>query len=591
MTEYASKPVYDKIIDRLAQLEQGMIRVNKARDNITRYFRRDLHWDTAECIKGGFLGDGIYEGTAPWAARIAATCFQGLSASKSTPWLAYEMDEQDLRGIDRLDEFCQNVRDHMTSVYQKSNYYDIAPEFDLDGWTIGSPVMFGEEIISEEKIVWMPQHYNNVFMSYDKFNRPNGIIVKDKHWTAQQIVDEFCAGKTPEERARLRKEKLSISLNRALDSGQYNQEFTIIRAVFKRTDDMWTGFDMPKLEDRAGWVSVHFEEGLDATKKNKPLNVKPYFTRPFVSWDFNKKFYGACSMTPAFDAIWDVLSAQQMYKNILENARLQNAPPLYGLSSMENRVDALAGGYTGMSAQEYNTPPKKLDIIGDIGLTREELQLLDEKVERHFHLDSFRKFNNLIRTNKQPVTALQIWQMAGEDATLLSPIIETRGRCITDIDERMVGIEFEAHRGPFDLETLANITDIVVENSKKKVRGIGITPKFVGPMYQAQKVQQVVEPLVRSMQSIQPVFEMFPMTKNIIKEYKLADKILGATDFPADVINTEEDYNAIVEGIQKQQAAQQQQMLALETMKASKGITGKVDDSSILANMVGANAQ
>ncbi len=62
----------------------------------------------------------------------------------------------------------------------------------------------------------------------------------------------------------------------------------------------------------------------------------------------------------------------------------------------------------------YENPPKALDLIGDVALNKDTADLYDEALKRWFYIDRFAMFSDLARSKKQPVSASQIWQMAGE---------------------------------------------------------------------------------------------------------------------------------------------------------------------------------
>lgn len=579
------KKLLDRINDRLSELEQKYYSFQDSRDTITELFRPDLGIDTEDGKDGTFFGSDIYEGTAPWAARVAATGFQGNLVSQSIDWFMYLMSASELRGIDQLDTWCQDVKDHMTAVYRKSNFYETQPQFTLNGLTIGSPVMFGEEEILEGRIMWLPQHYKHVFMSYDKYNRPNGIIIKDDTWTAKQIYDTFInQQQTPEARKAERKKKLSTILNNSLESGRLSDTFTIIRAVFKVDDQIWGNGGFEKPDGDYSWISVYFEDSNEKDK-DTPLKSGGYYSKPFANWDYDKKPWESCSRTPAFDAVYDVQSHQQIHKNFIENVQLKNRPPRYALAALENRLQLSAEGITFVDNTEYDRPPKALDLIGDVQINKELSDIFSEAIKRHFHLDLFQLFTSVAMGRKQPLTATQIWQMAGEKATLLSPAVETHSKYLKAIDDRCVDIESRAGRGPFAPDIMGNVMDIVFSNSKEPVRSIGLTPEFVGPLARAQRMQQALDTIQMGLSAAAPLFQLYPDLRVALKEYDVLDDVLKATGFPLKDLKTKEDYEAMLDAINQQRAQQAQTENAIEMAKASKSLQGPVDPSSILAGV------
>ena len=75
----------------------------------------------------------------------------------------------------------------------------------------------------------------------------------------------------------------------------------------------------------------------------------------------------------------------------------------------------------------------------------------------------------------------------------------------------VLGLPFQ--NALFDPQTIANITDVVVSTLGRNARTIGVNPVFVGPLAQAQKVSQVLQPIQATMESVWPIMEVAPEIK------------------------------------------------------------------------------
>lgn len=580
MALWTDKPVFDRIIDLLGQIEKAYIKFNAARDSIVDYFRPDLGSDITPDGDGTFFGENIYEGTGPWAARVMARGFQGGLVTEATDWIDYIMQQTELRDNDQLDIWLQDVKDHMSDVYQHSNLYTVLPNFTLDGVTTGSPVMFVEEDVVSGVIKYLPQHYETVFMFYNKFNEPIGVIVKDETWTAKDISDKFAPTKEEQEL------KLSKSVNNNIENGRFYKEHTIIRAVFKGDDPLWDreGFTKPDRD----WISVYFEEKPEEERKDSPLQTDGFFSRPFVNWDIDKKPWESISRTPAFSAIYDVITQQQVKKNQLENLALKNRPPRAVLSDHRNVVNFGPEGLSYYSKEDFNFIPKVMDVIGDIKLSKDELADGREAIKRWFRTDAFLKFTDLTTTLKQQPTATQINRIAAELNVQLNPEISTyTGGFLRAVDDRAIDIESRAGRGPFDPETMARITDIVVGNSRQSVTSIGVSPIFIGPLAREQRTQQELDPILTGLAALQPLLATFPDLKFAIREYGTAEDILKAVNFPLKNLVPEDEYDQIVAELNEARERIEQEARAIELAKASKDVSGPVDETSVLAGARG----
>lgn len=577
------KTLYDRIIDRWKEKDTDYAKVNSNRDIITTYFRSDEIIEMNE--KGEFVGVDIYNGSGSWYSRMMATGFQGSLVSKNIDWIRYRMEQLELKGIDELDIWVQDIKEHMSAKYQLSNFYDIQPQFTHDGVTTGSPVVFGEEDILNQRTMWMPQHYKNIRVYYNKYNEVEGCIIKDTTWTAKQIMDTFVKNDSKE--GAKRRKKLNVTVNQAIDAGTLDEVFTVYRATFKATDPIWDGGFKKPANERYQWYSVYFLELTDKDKQGKPLNENiGDFSQPFAVWNFDKKPWEPSSRTPAFYAVWDCLSLQQIDKNFLENMQIKNRPATIALDSMKGRLQlGPEGEMFAISQQEYDSAPKFIDRVGDINLNKEMVEIKVEALKRWFYIDKFQMFSDLIKTNKQPITATQVWQMAGEKSTLLSPAIETHSKYLEVTDARMMDIEIQAGRGPFANEERENITDIVQNALQKGVSKVSVQPVFIGALAQSQKVSQALTPIQSTMEAVTPLMEINPQISLMYRWYDTANDINEALDFPQKNIVPKEEWEALVAADNEAKAKERQQLMAIEMAKAAPAVSGPVDDSSVLATI------
>jgi hypothetical protein len=562
---WLQKPLFDRILERWKEKDSDYGTVNANRESVCMYFRSDEIVETDD--KGELVGQNIYNGSGSWYSRMMATGFQGSLVSKNIPWIRYMMEQFKLKGIEELDLWLQDVKLYMGEAYQKSNFYDVQPQFTHDGITTGSPVMFGEDDVIGRRTMWLPQHYKTVRVYYNKFNEPEGLIVKDTTWTAKQIFDTFI--KTDDANGTRRRARLNIAVNQALDSGMLNSVFAVYKAVFKVTDPIWNGEGKDAFKKPAGrwkWLSVYFLELTDSErdKKDTPLNDNiGDFVQPFAMWNYDKKPWEVSSRTPAWYAIWDCLSLQQIDRNWSEDIQYKNRPPFVALDTMRNKVDLSPEGEMFVSDEEYDKPPKPIDRIAGLDFSKELMELKVEALKRWFYADRFQMFTDLIRMNKQPVTATQIWQMAGEKAALLSPAIETHSKYLETTDAFMMDVEIRAGRGPFNPQRLENIADIV-SGVLGPLSKVGVRPVFIGQLAQSQKVTQALEPIQSTMGAVAPLFDIWPDLRIMFREYDTANDIAEAFDFPQKNLLPKEEYEKRLAAINEKRAQDEQLAKALE---------------------------
>jgi len=587
------KPLYDRITNKWDELDEVYERIGNARKNIAAFFRPDLGVEYDENHDMLMLGGDIYDGSPPWVARTMSTGLQGNIVSKRIDWIMYLMGDRRLRGITELDQWTQDVKEHNTDVYQNSNFYDVQPQFTLDGVTTGSPVMFGEEDLATGRVMWIPQHYLTYRLFYDRFNESEGIIIKDTQWSAKKIFDRFAPGPSIEQRLQLAKEKFSLPLYTAIIRGQMDSRFTIWRAVFKRTDPIWEGKKQPlggKL-----WISAFFEElgaGIIANKET-PLELSGYYSKPYVVWDYDKKLWEAASRTPAWEAIYDAASQSQVFKNYLENLQQKTRPAMAILASMQGKANFSPEGEVIVEKNDWNFKPEPINNVGDIRLDRETMDLFDQKLSRHFHLEMFRQFTDMAANSTQQFRVLQIMEIAGERITQLLPMIETHERYLSQVDDRVIDIQRQAGNGPFAPEVLERVADIVSFYTGEETLGVDLQVQFIGTLRQAQQMQQKLKPIQFGVSVASEIGNALgdpDIARLMVKGYETVDEALQAVHFPEKLTVEKEEYEKSVAALAEARAQQAQFENAVEMAKASKDVSGPVDDKSVLGTLAGSAA-
>ena len=583
MSLWSNAKLYDRALQLYTQRKRGYVKFNAARESIIRLMRPDLGADTDPDGDGSFFGDEIYDGVGSWAIGVMARGFQGGLASPDTDWIDHEFSDESLAEIDELAEWLQAVKRHTSNVYKSSNFYQILPNMTKDGLSIGSPLAFIEETDTVKgEITFKPQHFKNVFLFYDGNNRHEGVIIEDKRWTVKKIVDEFAP--TDSDQA-----KLPQKVKDDIKAGHYYKEHIMYRFVFKSSNPLWDGIDGFK-KPNAEWLSVYFLANTDEEQKNKPLAVEKYFSKPFAVMDIDKKEWESVSRTPAFSAVHDVLAQQEMGLDQALNRKLKNNPPRAVLEDHRNIVDFNPQGITPVKKADWANLPTAIDVVGDIRLSREEMEFNADKIKRWFRTDQFLKFTDLTSTLRQQPTATQIIKIAAELAQQVSPEISGYTAFLGDSDARIIDIEMRAGRGPFNPDRMAEVRALIAANATDRV--VILVPVFIGSLAKAQQIKQSLDPILEGMgvigeMSAIPGWDQLPLS---IDEHGVAEDALRVIGFPMKRFKSKEEYNEIVARIQAAQAQQQQAMMAIEAAKASKGVSGPVDESSVLANVAGAVA-
>jgi len=567
--EWIDKLLYDKIDFLWSGLDGGYNRRNTALKTIIEFFRPDMDTDEDSAHDMDLLGHSIYEGTGPWAAQTKAIGFQSHQFSKSIDWISYKMRDWRLQDVDELDQHCNDARDHMAQTYQRGNFYDVQPMFSLDAITTGSPVLFSEEDILTGEIFWTPQHYKTYRLFYDRYNRPNGIIV-ESYWTAKQIYDRFCAGRTKEERIGKLANLMPMTVTQ-LKAGNFSEKILVRRACFKWDDPVWYGTKGLPLGGHK-WIDCYFEK--DTREKSKPLEISGFFTKPFVVWDYDKKPWETASRTDAFRCVYDNATLQQIFKNYIDDTQLHTRPPIISIEEHKGRIKRDPADIIYLDKSLWQYKPELLDHTNNPQLEEQQAKIFEDKVKRQFNIDLFDILSQNALMRGKPLTATQILGINQEKITLISPMLESNDNYLSQVDSRVLDIEQRAGRGPFSKDNMEYIADVVKFYSERKgITAVAdLTPEFVGRLRRAQQMQQKLEPLRMGLAFIQEVEQTLDADANVaIRTYDVVDDGLQATNFPMKNLKPREQYEQDLAALQQGRAAQQQIENQIEAMKALKG--------------------
>jgi len=594
--DYKQKTLFEHITEKWDENESAWQRLRVARENVCNFFRPDLGIDYDESHDMLMLGGDIYDGSGPWVARTASMAFMGNSVNKRGDWWKYQYTDPRIEGIDELDAHAQSQKEHISHVYQRGNFYDSQPQFTLDGWTVGGPLHFIEEDPDTNFVMCIPVHWMTYRLFYDRFNKTEGVIVKDTSWPAKKCFDKFCPGQDMAQRMTKAESIFTPLLWQAVRDGQWNTRITIWRAVFKATDPMWQvdGFKRP-IGGRK-WFDVYFEDSVVADKRNTPLLTGGYYSKPFVHWDYNKKPWEVASRTPAFEAIYDNLTMQQIMKSYLEDLKYHARPAMAILNTHRgDRMDFSAEGFNYFNQNEWNYLPKPIERTNhDIRIEPETMDRIEKKLSRHFHLEMFRMFSDLASsTGSKEFKVLQLAEMAGERIATLLPTIESHENYLAQVDARVRDIERQAGRGPYNRAEMENILDILDWALQGDVSQVALAPEFMGTLRQVQQTQQRLKPIqyaVGALAEIGAATGNPNLPRFMLKEYELADEALTAVNCPQKLIRERKDFDQLSMAAQQALAKDKQFAQMVELMKATKSVSNAVAPDSVLGALAGSVA-
>ncbi len=530
---------------RMKQLEEVKEDYLGLWEYIGRYVnsRRELirgsqRWDK----KGQYRGKRSYSGVANAALGIWVDGMQGFMVAPNLTWFKSTMDDWRLNEIDEVRIFLQEYDKAMYAAFRRSNYYGVLGEWFRDAGSIGTAVLYTEEDIANKTEVHIPIHPREVFISEDKHGEVDTLFRKFM-LTARQAVQKFG------------EEKLStIIVGNAKDHPEKMHEF--IHAVFPNDEPMFGKLDSANKR----FKSVHIESSNKGSSDNGEeiiLKEKGYDVFPYAVWRYRKNSDEIYGYSPAAEAMAEILTLNQFGKTLLMAAQKSVDPPVNAPEQMRGKIRLEPHGYNYFDNSKDIVSTINTGITFPIGTDREDKleRLIEDKYRVEFFL--------VLARSEREMTATEIMERQSEKAVLMGP---QTGRLASEGLRKNFDIvsDIEDRAG-----RLPSPPPVLLESSSD------ISIEFTGPLAQAQKRMFALQPIMAGLNGMERVSVLFPNAPDRINEKKLSEAVLDSTDFPQDLMNSDETVDQIRES--RAQALAEQK--AMETASQMAEAYPKIKDA------------
>ena len=579
---YDNLNLHQRIEARQSDYEDRRRQYDDQRQVIVELLRPDLVKGTVGTkTEGAFEGSRIIEGTGPHAALTWQQGFMGNMISRKAEWFRDRLEEPPVwtgvkfKGNDEVNAYCQDVTDHMTRVYQRSNYYDVMPQFVLDGGTVGSPVMLYERDMANDRIICKVPDYAAVWLDKDIFGYDNAVHVMWE-WTAIEAEQFFGYNALPK------------SVQEQLRNGHHYGKTQYLQVIYGAGDRIYKGLD--EIPQTHPWLE-HFIclAAADATEQKvlKPLHKGPgYFSRPFSTWHYHRNWHEVYGRTMAWWAIYDIRGHNAMWEALFGEAELSVRPATWAMGTMRGLLDlGPGGGNYARNAQEYGMPPQYIERKTQYGIAIDFADRLKESIQRHFHYDLFMLVNQIVANKAQPETAYALMRAESEKTGQLAPQVETYENQVLS-NSHDVFMDYEVMAEPaYPWGRLPEPPEIVQEYSDGR-----IDPQFIGLLSMAQVRDREVLKQYRAIGTAELFFNADPRVVNKVRWDQALERFLEAQDFAQTDIVPQEEYEAMLQAME--QRAQQQELAesAPKMAQAAKALQGKTEKGSPLALLTGSKA-
>lgn len=474
----------------------------------------------------------VYDGTAISSVRILADGLQGFMAPRGRFFKigleSYAVAERQPTGD--LRRYLQYLEKLFTLIFERSNFYDSINIMFRTGSTIGTVVTYIEELVGEDKVVFMVAHPKQVWIAENSYNVIDTVFRKVM-MSHRDILSRW-------------EDDLSEEYAREIKTDPYKEK-AVIHAVFPREDR-----DITKLnKENKKFASVWMIEDSDTILSEGGFDALPY-----IVWRWNIENGGTYGWSQGNEALNDTLTANQMGKTLIEAAHEAVHPALNIPQERMGMVDLRPRGMNPFV--EPNRKISPINTLGSypIGIDREAKKQQD--IKEHFFTDMFLMLNNSMESKK---TATEVMELQAEKSIILQAITAR--------------IQSELFDGIFDrILAMAMDAGWVIPPSPEILQAIGadkIKIDYINLMTAMQNRYQEMQLVGYEVDQILKYVEVAPETADVIDFEALAEYRLDRSNVPQTIIRDKRKRRLI-----RQQRAemQQQQMQSENMMKQAKAI-------------------
>lgn len=434
-----------------------------------RFFSSDVN-------KGGRRNQKIIDSTATLAVRTLRSGMMAGITSPAREWKRLTTDDPDLAEFGRVKIWLSTVNQRMSTVFGKSNLYNILP------LTYGDMGVFGTAgIIMEEDFEKVVRFYSIPIGSYwianDETMRVR-VFMREFKLTVRQIVLKF--GKLDWRTGKADWSNISTYVKDQWERGEYETWVDVAHVVHLNDEYEPRAFDA---KYNKKFRSCYYELGC-STRANTNYITKAdddkylresgydYFPGLFPRWEVTGEDVYATSC-PGFDAIGDIKQLQHGEKKAAKAIDKQVDPAMTGPTSLRNqKATILPGDITYLDVREGQ---QGFRAAHEVNLSIKDLEFkqdqIRKRIQRAFYEDLFLM---LAQSDRREITAREIEERHEEKLLALGPVLEQLNQDLLDplIDNTF---DFMLRQG-------------LIPEPPEELAGMNLKVEYVSIMAQAQKL-------------------------------------------------------------------------------------------------------
>jgi hypothetical protein len=536
-----------------AQLENEKSSFKATWRDLNDYIQpRRARFFVSDVNKGDRRNQKIIDSTATLAARTARSGMMGGITSPARPWFRLTTPDPALAEVASVKHWLHTVTNRMTTVFLKSNLYNVLPIIYGDLAVFGTACMSIEEDF-EDTVRFYPFPIGSYAIAQNEKLKVD-LFHRDFQMTVRQIINQFgrVEGSTDIDWSRISTHVKHLYMNG-------NSEAWVDVTHVIEPNPM---YDSKKLDAKfKKYRSVYYERThvkMNTTDSDIFLRESGFDYFPVLAprWGVTGgDVYG--TECPGVDAIGDIKQLQLGEKRSAQALEKMINPPMVGPTALRNQKASILPGditYTDEREGSKGFRPAH-EIRFDISQLEAKQQQIRERVSRAFYEDLFLMLAN---TDRRQITAREIEERHHEKLLALGPVLEQLNQDLLDplIDNTFYIMDRQG----------------MVPEPPEELQGIELKVEYISIMAQAQKLVGLGG-IERFSSYVGNLMQVSPEVRHKVNFIELVDVYGDLTSIPPGILKTDEEAFAAIQAEQEALQQQQQQEAMMRAAPAARELS------------------
>ena len=521
---------------------------------------RRARFFVSDANKGDRRNLKIIDSTATLAARTLRSGMMGGITSPARPWFRLTIPDAKLAENNEVKLWLHNVTQRMTTIFLRSNLYNVLPIIYGDLGVFGTGAMIMEEDFNNV-LRFYPFPIGSYMVANDEKLMVN-VFMREFRMTVRQVVNRF--GRDPQNPKNIKWDNISSHARSLWNTGNPEAWMDIVHVITPNEK-----YDPNRLESKyKKYISVYYEQGFAGNNQTgmhnlgvdetKFLSEKGYDFFPVLCprWEVTgEDVYG--TDCPGMTALGDIKQLQSVEKRSLLGIEKMVNPPLIGPTAMRNsKVSVLPGDVTYVDVREGLQGFRSVyDVRFDVQKTEGKQDQTRQRISRVFYEDLFLMLAN---SDRRQITAREIEERHEEKLLALGPVLEQLNQDLLDplIDN---SFKIMADQG-------------LIPPAPDQIRGSELKVEYISIMAQAQKIVGIGG-IDRFVNFAGQIAASAPTVLDKIDGDQLLDIYADLTSIPPGIVRSDEAVAQIRQQRADAQAKEQQQIQQAQNVENAKKLS------------------